>query len=1587
MSDEDEAPALPPEELERLAKKIAELPTLEKLLQEKNPNECSGEALQHAAAVVSEVLALQPATESDLTKALRQAQKKHKKVFQKSHLLAGYRHLQEQERQRHYGQVVDLEDVVRPPRPMPKIAPTAGCSELPRSAAVYNETLEAYLVSKAPRSQSGVLVVTVFTSAYPEGRKFSCEWNCYYCPNEPGQPRSYLLNEPGVRRANRMGFDPVRQFNERVSSLYAIGHPADKVELLVLGGTWESYPTTYREDFIRDLFYAANCFFDHPDGPQRDKLSLLEEQLLNETSKCKIIGVTLETRPDTINQEMLVELRRHGCTRVQLGVQHTDDGILMGVNRQATREDTVRAIKLLKDNCFKVDIHLMPDLPGATPSADRAMFDDVVTSPELQADQWKIYPCQTTPFTLIEEWYRQGKYKPYGLQPLIDVILYAKRKVPPWIRLNRVIRDIPIEYVLAGIEIANLRQLLAVKLRETGDRCRCIRCREVKGDKDVARRVSEAVLVERTYVASAGTEHFLSFESPEDECILGFLRLRVDMRDVETPFPELVGCALIRELHVYGNLVTTQGECRQSGKAQHSGIGTRLLERAEEIAKAKGYQWIAVISGIGVRGYYRRRGYQLCSAQRGGFLIKCLKDGAEGPDGTATAPLPHRTGCIFQPYQLNGDRKRQRQQSSGTEAEAPQPSLWGRLHGWLRSALSGVEDEQEAADLPAALIYLHCHPHTNKVKMTNEKNISLGTHCVHPLDPFLFLLVVVPTVSILPLFSLRPSSPSLVHFFRLDETRFERGSLLVEMRKCSAVFTELEQLLSYRVVLLDGGMGTMAQQLHLGEDDFRGREFARWDKALKGNNDFLNISQPDYIQHIHLQYALAGADILLTNTVCSQSLTQARYGADSEALIRRMNIAGAALCRQAADAAQQATGRRIYVGGSLGPTHTMVSCTPFAEQGSPHLTFDILVAAYLQQAAALLDGGVDLLVIETIVDPLNAKAALYAVRQLVEARGYTRVPVLISVTVTAEGKSITGQEMAAFFATVRHGDIFSIGINCSSGTSGLFPAMSQLAAAARLASRGPWLHCYPNAGLPSADGRYHETPEDTAAALRDMAAAGVVHMIGGCCGTTPAHIRAVADAVRHLPAPVPPAPPPRSKSTEHRVLLHTAASTVLVAGEASRYAVADCFSGTAAIRRAASATEAWDACVALAREAVRRGAAILVLDTDEVEPLVQEAAAAHEAAEAARCWAMSGLVSAIGRDPALCRCPLLLQSASVAVLVAGLKCSPGRSMIRIRTDAVSQPACAMGGPDLLTRSQLELLDLGRDYGASAVLPAPQRSEDLSRMFELLRTSRGLFLEDIIIDATAATSLAAFPPGAAVLLRDSQGTFFIWNRLIRLALPPTERETARWSLQDAMLARGEKNCYEQRAGMPHTANGEEPIHLRLTISAPIRYLPIVCTFFTLPFLVDISVFSYHFSTRFYNLSFFFYSRQPPPPLHNPPVDPPESPSFLFVQLLLNVRIHLEFVVSQYGAITHKNIYIYIIIAAKAHLKEPAYDRRTAEKTREERQELCASQYAALLRILLIHNSLTAETESEGSYRVECVRLYRIHLHRKFKFFPH
>ncbi len=478
------------------------------------------------------------------------------------------------------------------------------------------------IIKKAMRSESGVLVVTVVTAAFPEytdsktgerkKQPFSCLWNCHFCPNEPAleendwkaPPKSYLTQEPSILRANKCGFDCVKQFRTRINTYVHCGQLVknSKIEVIVLGGTISSYPKEYVEEFCRDIFYAANTIFEN----RETRLSVEEEIKINETADVRIIGLTLETRPDCINLDEIKFFRRLGVTRVQIGVQHTDNYILKKINRGHKIEHAKKAIKLLKDNGLKVDSHYMPLLPFSTPEMDRRMLDTAINDPDLAVDQLKIYPCSVVPWTKIEQWYKDGTYVPYEDEKLIDVLIEFKRKVHPWIRLNRVVRDITSNYLIAGCTNPSMRDDLHKIFKKKGYICKCIRCREIKGKELDPDNVKLTI---HKYNASDGIEYFISYTSKDEMIIYGFLRLRIPSGQSEIT-EELKNCALIRELHVYSKMTPVDSKT-DTKNAQHFGFGKKLLKEAEKISKEHGYYKLSVISGIGVRDYYRKSGYKL----------------------------------------------------------------------------------------------------------------------------------------------------------------------------------------------------------------------------------------------------------------------------------------------------------------------------------------------------------------------------------------------------------------------------------------------------------------------------------------------------------------------------------------------------------------------------------------------------------------------------------------------------------------------------------------------------------------------------------------------------------------------------------------------------------------------------------------------------------------------------------------------------------------------------------------------------------------------------------------------------------------
>ena len=325
--------------------------------------------------------------------------------------------------------------------------------------------------------------------------------------------------------------------------------------------------------------------------------------------------MTLEVRPNSINAEEIKRFRTFGATKIQIGVQHTSDDVLKYVNRQCYYADTVRAIRMLKDNGFKVDIHIMPNLPSSTPEKDIEMLEQIVNHPDLQADQWKIYPCEVLPYTKINEWYQDGTYIPYPESELKKVLAYALENVPVWVRINRVIRDFQMKDVIAGLQNSDLRDIVQREMLERGKVCQDIRTREVKTK---AFDGDNIILVVRKYFASNGLEYFISHESKDGKTIYSLLRLRISSIFNTCVYPELQNVSFIREIHVYGKMIEHHEETTIDA-TQHKGLGKELIQKAIEITHDCGYEQIAVISGEGVKGYYKKMGFV---ETVGGYLVK-----------------------------------------------------------------------------------------------------------------------------------------------------------------------------------------------------------------------------------------------------------------------------------------------------------------------------------------------------------------------------------------------------------------------------------------------------------------------------------------------------------------------------------------------------------------------------------------------------------------------------------------------------------------------------------------------------------------------------------------------------------------------------------------------------------------------------------------------------------------------------------------------------------------------------------------------------------------------------------------------------
>lgn len=478
--------------------------------------------------------------------------------------------------------------------------------------------LESILVKTKVRSISGIVPLTLFTKGV------ACPFNCIYCPSEPNVPKSYLSDEPAVMRAIRSHYDPFIQTQSRLIMFALSGHSIDKIEIIIKGGTFSFLPKRYRTFFLRRIFQACNTetkrFIDDDSlQPNEGSTTLLSEQAKNEQATSRIIGINIETRPDYITQEELAYLRRLGVTHVEIGVQTLFDDVYAKIKRGHTIQSVVNATRMLKDAGFKVGYHFMLNLPGSSPERDAEMLKIGFTDDSFKPDHIKLYPTTITRFTRLADEYKKGAYVPYPLERMIEVILDAKKNIfPVWVRIGRLTRDITTTMMEAHLFPPNLREIIQKRQGEEHILCQCIRCREIQLDEPqlpITTRITE-------YPSSGGREYFIEKIDAKKRC-LGFIRLRFPsyLYDTSTPplFMALQNAAIIRELHVYGRSTPLGGQ--ETKSAQHKGWGEELLSTAEKIVQEAGIAKLAVISGIGVREYYRKKGYELRST----YMIKKIK--------------------------------------------------------------------------------------------------------------------------------------------------------------------------------------------------------------------------------------------------------------------------------------------------------------------------------------------------------------------------------------------------------------------------------------------------------------------------------------------------------------------------------------------------------------------------------------------------------------------------------------------------------------------------------------------------------------------------------------------------------------------------------------------------------------------------------------------------------------------------------------------------------------------------------------------------------------------------------------------------
>jgi elongator complex protein 3 len=472
------------------------------------------------------------------------------------------------------------------------------------------------LKRRSTRTLSGVSVIAIMTKPLP------CPGVCVYCPGQDSQPgtkvaQSYTGQEPAALRSIHNNYDPFMQVMSRIDDLEAIGHKVDKIELIIMGGTLLSTDLNYQKSFIKGAYEAII----------NKKVKTLENaKSLAETSKKRLIGLTIETRPDYCDEKYVDLMLSYGTTRVELGIQTIYDEIYTLVNRGHTTNDSINATRIAKDAGLKINAHIMPNLPGSDYQKDLNLFKHLFTNPDYRPDMLKIYPCLVLKGTELYKWWKEGKYTPYSTEKLIELIANAKKTLPPYVRIQRIMRDIPAPLIEAGCNKSNLRQIVQEKLMKEAARCNCIRCREygiTRHKQFFNETLFEDVKLKRLdYEASEGNEVFLSYEHELEKVLFGYLRLRKPSHLAHRSELSDGNTMIVREVRVVGELVPIDIDPVRKTQIQHRGFGTKLMKNAEKIAREDfDAKKLSVISGIGVRDWFYDLGYTL----DGPYVSKTLK--------------------------------------------------------------------------------------------------------------------------------------------------------------------------------------------------------------------------------------------------------------------------------------------------------------------------------------------------------------------------------------------------------------------------------------------------------------------------------------------------------------------------------------------------------------------------------------------------------------------------------------------------------------------------------------------------------------------------------------------------------------------------------------------------------------------------------------------------------------------------------------------------------------------------------------------------------------------------------------------------